>query len=50
MGAATAHKPGADLRPRISEACAAVIADEIHAAKRPYDIVVLSIDWGQLGL
>ena len=44
--AATAHKPGVNLLPSLSEACAQVIADEIHAAKRPGDIVVLSIHWG----
>ena len=44
--AATAHQPGVNLLPSLSEACAQVIADEIHAAKRPGDIVVLSIHWG----
>lgn len=44
--AATAHKPGVNLLARISEASAQVIADELHAAKRPGDIVVLSIHWG----
>jgi poly-gamma-glutamate synthesis protein (capsule biosynthesis protein) len=44
--AASAHKPGVNLLPSFSEACAQVIADEIHAAKRPGDIVVLSIHWG----
>jgi poly-gamma-glutamate synthesis protein (capsule biosynthesis protein) len=44
--AATAHQPGVNLLPSISEACARVIADGIHAAKRPGDIVVLSIHWG----
>ncbi len=43
---ATAHKPGVNLLPSLSEACAQVIADGIHAAKRPGDIVVLSIHWG----
>jgi poly-gamma-glutamate synthesis protein (capsule biosynthesis protein) len=44
--AATAHKPGVNLLPSLSEARAQVIADEIHSAKRPGDIVVLSIHWG----
>jgi poly-gamma-glutamate capsule biosynthesis protein CapA/YwtB (metallophosphatase superfamily) len=44
--AATAHKPGVNLLPSISEAGAQVLADEIHAARRPGDIVVLSIHWG----
>jgi poly-gamma-glutamate synthesis protein (capsule biosynthesis protein) len=44
--AATAHKPGVNLLPSFSESCAQVVADEIHAAKRPGDIVVLSIHWG----
>lgn len=44
--AAAAHKPGVNLLPGFSEACAQVVADEIHTAKRPGDIVVLSIHWG----
>jgi poly-gamma-glutamate synthesis protein (capsule biosynthesis protein) len=44
--AATAHKPGVNLLPRISKVCAQALADEIHAAKQPGDIVVLSIHWG----
>jgi poly-gamma-glutamate synthesis protein (capsule biosynthesis protein) len=44
--AATAHKPGVNLLPSVSGACAQVIADEVHAARRPGDIVVLSIHWG----
>jgi poly-gamma-glutamate synthesis protein (capsule biosynthesis protein) len=44
--AATAHQPGVNLLPSFSEACAQVIADEVHAARRPGDIVVLSIHWG----
>ena len=44
--AATAHRPGVNLLPSLSEARAQVIADEIHSAKRPGDIVVLSIHWG----
>jgi poly-gamma-glutamate synthesis protein (capsule biosynthesis protein) len=44
--AATAHQPGVNLLPSLSEACAQVIAEGVHAAKRPGDIVVLSIHWG----
>jgi poly-gamma-glutamate capsule biosynthesis protein CapA/YwtB (metallophosphatase superfamily) len=44
--AATPHKPGVNLLPSFSEASTELIADEIHAAKRPSDIVVLSIHWG----
>jgi poly-gamma-glutamate synthesis protein (capsule biosynthesis protein) len=44
--AATAHKPGVNLLSSLSEASAKVIADELHAARRPGDIVVLSIHWG----
>jgi poly-gamma-glutamate synthesis protein (capsule biosynthesis protein) len=44
--AATAHKPGVNLLANLSEACARLIADQIHATKRPRDIVVLSIHWG----
>jgi poly-gamma-glutamate synthesis protein (capsule biosynthesis protein) len=44
--AATAHQPGVNLLASFSEACAQVIADEIHAARRPGDIVVVSVHWG----
>jgi poly-gamma-glutamate synthesis protein (capsule biosynthesis protein) len=44
--AATAHQPGVNLLPNFSEACAQGIANEIYAARRPGDIVVVSIHWG----
>jgi poly-gamma-glutamate synthesis protein (capsule biosynthesis protein) len=44
--AATARKAGVNLLPSFSEARAQVITSEIHAAKGPGDIVVLSIHWG----
>jgi poly-gamma-glutamate synthesis protein (capsule biosynthesis protein) len=44
--AATAHQPGVNPLPRLSEACAQIIAEEVQAARRPGDIVVLSIHWG----
>ena len=44
--AARAHRPGVNLLPSLSEACAQAITDEIRDAKRLGDIVVLSIHWG----
>src|SRR5262245_33444663 len=44
--AAGARKPGVNLLPSLSEARAQAVAGEIHAAKRPGDIVVVSIHWG----
>src|SRR5512145_763756 len=44
--AAGAHKAGVNLLPSLSKACTQAIADDIQAARRPGDIVVLSIHWG----
>jgi poly-gamma-glutamate synthesis protein (capsule biosynthesis protein) len=44
--AARAHKPGVNLLSSLSETCAQAVADTIHGARRPGDIVVVSIHWG----
>jgi poly-gamma-glutamate synthesis protein (capsule biosynthesis protein) len=44
--AATRDTPGVNLLPDLSEASAAHISDEILQARRPRDVIVVSIHWG----
>lgn len=44
--AATAAAPGVNLLPDLSEAGAAVVAEQIAAARQPGDVIVASVHWG----
>jgi poly-gamma-glutamate synthesis protein (capsule biosynthesis protein) len=45
--AATGHKPGVAFLRDLTERTAASIAETVRRAKRPGDVVVLSIHWGE---
>ena len=44
--AATEAKAGVELLPNLSGETVASIAERVHAARRPGDVIVLSIHWG----
>jgi poly-gamma-glutamate capsule biosynthesis protein CapA/YwtB (metallophosphatase superfamily) len=44
--AATSQRPGVNFLPDLSEATGELVADRIHASKKPEDIVVVSLHWG----